>query len=610
MAFRLKKPDPESAVALIGRLLRDSGRKYALGYSIALLFMIMVAGSTAATAWIMQDVVNQVFIDHRADWLIYLAVIIVALSVMRGVGTYGSTVALSRVGNSIVARTQRQMFDQFLLFGVDYYNRTHSSDLITRISFNANAAREVVNTIVTSFGRDLLSVIGLLTVMIIQSPTMTLIALLIGPPAIIGVSRLVKLVREVAKSEIRSVSHVIAAMQETAQGIRIVKAFNLEATMRARMNSAVEAVRRRSNKMAEIRARTGPIMETLGGLAVAGTMLWAGTAAIYNNEKPGAFMSFIAAILLAYEPAKRLANTRVTVESGLVGVRMMYTILDTKPPMETNPDGPDLKIDGGEIAFDKVNFAYLRGKPVLRNFDFRVAPGTVTALVGQSGGGKSTIINLIERFYDVSSGAVRIDGQDIARVKLASLREQTALVSQDVILFRASVRDNIRFGRLDATDAEVEEAAKDAMAHDFIMAAKGGYDAILDEGGPSLSGGQRQRIAIARAMLRDARIILLDEATSSLDSESENHVQIAFDRLTRGRTTVVIAHRLSTVLGADRICVVAAGKIVEEGRHSELLAMNGLYARLYHLQFEKHAAKNAAPPADAQKGGPKKAAVG
>jgi len=477
---------------------------------------------------------------------------------------------------------------------MDFYNRTHSSDLVMRLTALANAAGSVLTLVMTSFGRDLLTVIALVAVMLIQSPLMTAFTLLIGPPAIIGVSSLIKRIRDLSKEEFQSIGMIVSAIQETANNIRVVKAFNLEAVMRERITHSIESVRARRNKVADIKARTGPIMETLGGLAIAGIILWAGYMAIYYNEQPGAFMSFIAAVLLAYEPAKRLANTRLSLETGGVALRGLFDLLDTEPTMNANPDGPDIRIDRSEVVFKKVSFIYQRGPQVLREFDFRAAPGEVTALVGPSGSGKSTIINLIERFYDVDAGTIAVDGQDVATVRLASLREQMALVSQDVVLFRASIRDNIRFGRLDATDAEVEQAARDAMAHDFIMATEDGYDSMMDDGGPQLSGGQRQRIAIARAMLRDPRILLLDEATSSLDSESEHQVQIAFDRLMRGRTTIVIAHRLSTVLHADNICVIVDGELVEQGRHAELLALNKQYARFYRLQFAKRGKKKAA----------------
>ena len=280
---------------------------------------------------------------------------------------------------------------------------------------------------------------------------------------------------------------------------------------------------------------------------------------------------------------------QIGLEAGLVGVRLMYELLDTKPSMSLNEDGPELKVTAGAVAFDTVDFAYRDEAPLFADLNFLAEGGKTTALVGPSGSGKSTMISLIERFYDVGDGHVLIDGQDIAKVKLASLRDRVALVSQDTYLFRDTIRQNIRFGRPDASDAEIERAAKNAMAHDFIMATEKGYDTELGSQTSALSGGQRQRIAIARAMLRDAPIVLLDEATSALDTESEHQVQEAFTRLTRGRTTIVIAHRLSTVLRADKICVLVEGRIVEEGKHADLLALNRHYARLYHLQFARMA---------------------
>ncbi len=591
MAFRLRMPriPPDGSIALIRRLLSETGRSYAGRYAIAFVFMGMVAASAALTAWIMKDVVNQIFVDRNENMLFVLSGAILLISFCRGIGSYGSTVTLSRIGNSIVATTQRRLFDHLLDLGVDFYSHTHSSELITRMSHNAAAARQVLNTIITSFGRDFLSVVGLVAVMIIQSPAMSLIALVIGPIAVWGVTGLVKRIRSLARSEFRSLSMIISSMQETAQGIRIVKALNLEPVMRNRMTEAVESVRKRADKMASISARTGPLMETLGGMAIAGVMLWAGYATIYLGEKPGAFMSFITAILLAYEPAKRLARTHVEIEAGLIGVRLMYELLDTKPTMDLNRGGPRLEVSTGDVRFDKVDFAYRPAAPLFRNFDFLADGSRMTALVGPSGGGKSTLIALILRFYDPAKGRILVDGQDIAKVDITALRDAIAFVSQEIVLFNDTVLENIRFGRPEASDAEVERAAKDAMAHDFIEALPKGYKTPLGEQGAQLSGGQRQRIAIARAMLRDARIILLDEATSSLDSESEHHVQVAFDRLMRGRTTIVIAHRLSTVLGANKICVLVDGKVVEEGRHAELLAAGKQYARLYNLQFRDQA---------------------
>jgi subfamily B ATP-binding cassette protein MsbA len=582
-------PGGPGSIALIRRLFADTGRQYFWRYALAIFFMGLIAATAGASAWLMGDVVNQIFVDRNENMLFILSGAVLLVSFLRGLGTYGSSVTLARIGNSIVANTQRRLYAHLLKLGVDFYSDTHSSELITRLAHNASAVRSVLNTVVSSFGRDLLSCIGLVTVMVIQSPVLSLIVLVTGPIAVIGVAGLVRKIKSIARSEILSNSHVIKSMQETAHGIRIVKALNLEPAMKERMDAAVETVRRRANKMSEIQARTGPIMETLGGAAIAGVMLCAGYATIYLGEKPGSFMSFITAILLAYEPAKRLARTHVSIEAGLIGVRMMYELLDTKPTMDLNPDGPKLAVDKGLVHFDKVDFGYRNEAPLFDKLDFTAEGGRMTALVGPSGGGKSTLIAMILRFYDPSSGMITIDGQDIAKVEISSLRDAIALVSQDIVLFNDTVRENIRFGREDATDAEVEAAAASAMAHDFILTMPKGYDTMLGDHSSPLSGGQRQRIAIARAMLRNAPIILLDEATSALDSESEHYVQVAFDRLMRGRTTIVIAHRLSTVLGADKIVVMINGKVVEEGRHSELLAANRHYAKLYRFQFKDQA---------------------
>jgi len=584
------------SLALIRRLLSENAREFAGRYIVAALIGVVIAGTTALNAWIIKDLINKIFFDRQAAMLWVLSGIVVANGFIRGYSLYTSSVMLGRIGNAVVARLQRRMYDHMLNLGIDFYMRTPSSDLIARMSYNAQAARGVLDTIINTTSRDLLSVIALVGVMFVQSPLMSLVILVIVPITFLGIGRLVRRVRGVSHQQFTSLSLVISDMQDTAHGIRVVKAFNLERSMSQRMASSVEAVRKRADKIIRISARANPLMEVLGGFAIAIIIFWAGYQTIYFGVQPGALMSFIAAIALAYEPAKRLASMQLQIETGLVGVRLMYDLLDTKPSFDTNENGPSVAVSKGEVVFDGVDFAYPGGSPLFRDLNFTAPGGKSTALVGPSGSGKSTMIALIERFYDPDSGAVRVDGQDIAKVKLSSLRDAIALVGQDTYLFRDSIRENIRFGRPNATDAEIEAAARAAMAHDFIMATANGYDTMLGPEGTQLSGGQRQRIAIARAMLRDAPIILLDEATSALDSESEHQVQIAFDRLMQGRTTIVIAHRLSTVLHADNICVLVGGKVVEQGRHEELLALGKHYARLYRLQFEGRRAANGSGP--------------
>ncbi|MEO8668417.1 MAG: ABC transporter ATP-binding protein [Bauldia sp.] len=588
MLLRLlpRPTDPDSAYGLISRLMREFGRRYTGRYLLALLLLGVAAATNGVVAWLVSDVVDKVFIGKNAVLLFGIAGIVFVVSVVRGVVTFGSTMLLTRVGNGIVANAQAKMFDRVLSLGIDFHDRTHSSDLITRMSTNANAARQVLDTIITSAGRDFLTLIALIVVMLIQSPILAVVVIVIGPLALFSINRLVRSVRTVATEEYRSLGRVVASMQEAALGARVIKAFNLEPIMRERMDSSIKAVRNRANRIALQTARAGPLMEILSGSALAAIILFGGYSIIYLGQKPGAFMGMIAAVILAADPARRLGRTRIQIEAGLVGVRMMFELLDQKPSFDANPDGPDLVISTGEVVFDKVDFAYAGGSPLFRGLDFRAAGGRMTALVGPSGSGKSTIIALIERFYDVDGGHIAIDGQKTSKVKLDSLRRALSLVSQDTVLFRDTVRQNIRIGRPDASDAEVEAAARDANAHDFILGMANGYETQLGGENIQLSGGQRQRLAIARAMLRNAPIVLLDEATSSLDTESERQVQIAFNRLMAGRTTIVIAHRLSTVLGAHRICVLVDGRIVEQGRHAELLATGGRYARLYRLQFE------------------------
>ena len=592
MALGLKPPKiaRDGSLDLIGRLLRETGREFSRQYTWAIILSLVIAGTTALNAWLIKDIINKVFFDRNATMLWVLTAIIVTNGFVRGYSLYASSVTLGRIGNAVVARIQARLFDHMLNLGVAFYNRTQVGELITRMSHNAAAARQVLDTVITSAGRDFLSLVGLIIVMFIQSWSMSLIILVVGPITIFAINKLIKRVRRVARDQFISLSQVVSDMQETAAGIRIVKAFNLEGVMRKRMAASIDDVRTRANKIVQISARTSPLMEVLGGFAIAMIVLWAGYQTIYYGVKPGALMSFIAAIALAYEPAKRLARMQINLEAGLVGVRLMYELLDTPVTIQRNDDGPTLKIDKGDVVFDHVDFSYRDDgtAALFHGFDFTAAGGQTTALVGPSGAGKSTVIALIERFFDVDGGRILIDGQNISEVRIASLRNHMALVSQDTVLFHDTIRENIRFGRPDASDADVERAARNAMAHDFIVATEGGYDTRLGDNAMQLSGGQRQRIAIARAMLRDARIILLDEATSALDTESEHQVQTAFEHLRQGRTTIVIAHRLSTVLGADKICVMVDGDIVEQGRHSELMALGKHYAHIYHLQFERH----------------------
>jgi subfamily B ATP-binding cassette protein MsbA len=566
------------------RLLQEKWRDYILRYAVAFSFMAVVAGTTALSAWLMKDVINLIFVDRDAAAVIWLPLVVVAIYTAKGAATYFQEVLLARIGNRIVAETQKRMFDQLLHQDMAFFARNPSSDLITRITQNANAARDALNMIATSLGRDLMTLVSLVAVMVIQQPVMFAICALGAPIGVFVQKNLVKRVQKVTRSEFLTYGQIINTMRETAQGIRIVKAFTLENAMRERMDRAVVAVEQRNNKINAINARTNPMVDTLGGIAVAGVILYAGWRSLSYNETPGEFFSFLTALLMAYEPVRRLGRVQVKMAQACVGVQMMFELMDAKPVLTDKSATADLALPNGEIRFEGVTFGY-GDEPVLKDMNLTCAPGQTTALVGLSGSGKSTIMNLILRFWDPWSGKILLDGQDIADVHLASLRSKIALVSQDVFLFQGTIGENIRAGREGATEAEMVAAAKAAYAHHFIESLPQGYDTPVGELGAQLSGGQRQRVSIARAFLKNAPIILLDEPTSALDSESEQAIQRALATLTERKTTLVIAHRLATVLNADCIYVLDNGQIAESGTHTQLLRNNGLYARLYEIQY-------------------------
>ena len=580
---------PDASWPLIKRLFGENARQYMPRYLLALFFMGIVAITTAASAWMMETIVDDVIVESDSTKVMLIAGAVVLIFTLKGLATYAHRVILARIGNGIVAGIQKRLYRHVLSQDLAFHQRMPAGDLITHMSTNAAAVRAALELVVTSVGRDLLTVIALVAVMFIKDPLISMITLVVAPTAIVAIGYLVRRVKSVAKAQFGYLASIVLGMQETAIGIRVIKAFNLEDTMQSRMYRSIENVESRANRMAVLNARTSPIMETLGGFAIAAVILYAGWSVREQGKTPGEIVAFLTAMLLAYDPAKRLAKVSVQLRQKLVGAGLLYDVLDTEPVLREREDATALAIKDGGVRLENVSFAY-SGIPALNDVTLEAAPKSVTALVGPSGAGKSTIVSIIERFTDPQSGRVVIGGTDIRDVTLHSLREHMAFVSQDTFLFDGSVRENIAFGRETATDAQIEEAARNANAEEFILAMRGGYDAPVGTDGENLSGGQRQRLAIARAMLRDAPILLLDEATSALDAQSESKVQQALERLMKGRTTIVIAHRLSTIRQADMIHVMDAGRVVQSGSHEELIAAGGLYASLHALQFRDSAA--------------------
>jgi ATP-binding cassette subfamily B protein len=580
--------DPYGVARTIRRLVIEQAAVYWRRVLLAFGLMAVSAAATASSAYLLGQVINQAYVDRNMRGIMIMSVFSLAVFTLKGAATYGHSVILSQIRNAILANNQRRLFDKLMNESVGFYSQRHSSEFLARLTAGANSVTEVLTMVINAIGRDLLPLIGLVTVMVTQDPFMALFGLLIAPPAVLMVRKLMRRVKGLAYNQFNCTAEILETIQESLQGIRTVKAFTLEQTMRDRINANIAAVEANANKMARISNRASPLMETLGGFAVAASLMYGGYRVVATGATPGQFFSFLTAFLLAYEPAKRLARLNIELNSALVGARMLLEIVDSPASEPDDSDEPPLQLSDARVEFLDVSFAYRPNEAVLNCMSFVAEPGKVTALVGPSGGGKSTVLSLLLRLYEVNSGDITIDRQSIAAVSRHSLRQQIAYVGQDVHLFRDTIRNNIAFGLVGASEDAIVAAAKAACAHDFIIGFPLGYDTPVGEHGAQLSGGQRQRVAVARALVRNAPIILLDEATAALDSESEKLVQEAIERLCRNRTTIVIAHRLHTIMHADAILVVEAGAIVERGRHAELLRQGGRYSSFFNLQH-RHA---------------------
>jgi len=590
MAFQDLPPaspseSPLPTGVLYRRLLREAVAPYAGRFIMAGFCMVAVALSTAALAWLMDPVVNRVFVERRSDLLWPVGLAVFATFAVKGIGAYGQSVIMTRVGQSVLTDLQNRLFRHLLTLDLGFFAAHRTGTLISRLTTDIAAMRMAVSTALTGLGREALSIIFLVAVMFYQDWLLASIAFVAFPATVIPVAALGRRLRRVTANTQAQTGAFMTLVEQSLAGIRLVKGYRMESYEAERAERLTTSIRDLVIKAERVKALASPLMETLGGVAVTIVIVYGGWRVIEGTTTPGAFFSFITALLTAYRPLKALANANASINEGLAGAQRLFAVLDTPPALTEKPDAVPLQVKRGEVRFDNVAFSYGDTLETLKGVTFTAAAGRTTVLVGPSGAGKTTLLNLIPRFYDVTAGAITIDGTNIADVTLPTLRDAIALVSQDVVLFDDTIRANIRYGRPDAKDTEIEEAARSAGAHEFITELSDGYETPVGERGQVLSGGQRQRIAIARALLKDAPILLLDEATSALDTETERQVQAALDRLKQGRTTLVIAHRLSTVAAADQICVIEQGRVVEVGNHGALLAEAGLYARLHALQF-------------------------
>ncbi|MFZ5766884.1 MAG: ABC transporter ATP-binding protein [Thermodesulfobacteriota bacterium] len=549
--------------------------------------MLLVSATTSAMGYLLKPVIDKIFVNRDTTGLMLFPLLVIVIAVVRGVATYGQEYYLNYVAQDIIRRLRNDLYDHIQGLSLAFFQSEHTGALMSRITNDVNVIKTMVSTTITSALRDTSTIIGLAMVILYMNWRLAIIAFLILPIAYFPVFELGRRVRRISTVCHEAMADLSAFLHETLAGNKIVKAFGMEEHEKIRFYAKTDNLFTMEIRHVVIRTLSSPIMELLGGLAVAFVIWYGGWQVIKGISTPGKFISFLTCTLLLYDPVKKLSRLNNAVQQGLAAVDRIYDIIET-PPAITDPEQPrKIVIQPHSLTFENVSFHYegIPDKPVLRDIDLFIPSGQVLALVGMSGGGKSTLANLIPRFYDVSKGRILIDGVDIRELRVSDLRRQIAVVTQEPILFNETVRDNIAYGNRLASEAELVAAAQAAYAHDFIMGFPHGYDTVIGEAGGRLSGGEKQRLCIARALLKDAPILILDEATSSLDSEAEALVQKALANLMRGRTTVVIAHRLATITAADQIAVLADGVIVEKGTHEQLLALEGEYSKLYRMQF-------------------------
>ncbi|MDO9429916.1 MAG: ATP-binding cassette domain-containing protein [Phenylobacterium sp.] len=574
-----------STRAVIGRIARVYMAPRWKGWTVAMIAAVCVAYLSASLIQILEPAINDLLVNHKPGTLLAVPLTIAALALARGLAQVIQATQVNRIGNEVVGQVQVQLFGKLVRADMARLRATHSGSFVSSVLYDAGLIREAATSGVINYTQHLLTVIGAIVVMVGNDAMLSLVLVIAAPLSTWVMRRFSKRTVKATKGAMAETSALSTAIMESLDGVRVVKIENREAYEEDRVAEVVKRRQKHLVKGANARARAAPATETLMTLITAGVIAYAGWRSQSGGMNVGAFVSFIAALGLASQSLRQLANLQTVMAEGFSAARRLFADLDVEPEIREHPGAKELPLGAATIRFEDVGFSYgADGPPALQGVTFEVRRGETVALVGPSGGGKSTILNLIPRFYDATAGAVTIDGIDVRDVTLASLRHQIALVTQEPFLFDDTIRANIAYGRPDASEAEIIEAAKAAAAHDFIEALPDGYATLVGEAGARLSGGQRQRIAIARAFLKDAPILLLDEATSALDTESEAQVQVALSRLMAGRTTILIAHRLSTVRGADRIYVIEKGKVVETGDHESLVQDAGLYARLAKSQ--------------------------
>lgn len=576
----------QSSLLMIKRIIQFA-RPYLHKMILGLFCMLVVAATTAACAELMKPIINDIFIGKRVDLLWPITGAVFLIFFLKGIFTYGESVLMSYVGNRIIADFQRTLFNQLISSDLRFFQTVPTGDLVSRFMNDVSKLNSAVTGTFSNIGKDALTLLFFLIVMFREDWQLAGVVFVILPLAILPVVRIGRRMRKASTRIQEQTADLTILLTQAFQGIRLVQSYCMEQYEESRLSQAIQSVFKRTIKGVKVKSATHPIMEFLGGIAIACVIVYGGSHVIAGTQTPGAFFAFITALIMSYEPLKRLANLNANLQEQLAAASRVFELLDYKNHIEDLPEARDIKVTKGHIHFHNVSFEYRPDEPILKEITLDIPSGQTVALVGPSGGGKSTLMNLIPRFFEAVEGEIQIDDHALPTFKLQSLRQQIALVSQEVILFDDTIYSNILYGKPDATEDEVVSAAKAAGAHDFIMALPQGYSTYVGEQGLRLSGGQRQRLSIARAMLKNAPILLMDEPTSALDSESERIIQTALQTLMHNKTTLIIAHRLATVRNADIIYVIEEGRVTAQGKHDVLLQTSPKYAQLCKIQFEQ-----------------------
>lgn len=571
------------SVHVYRRLLRYLS-PYRWRLAIAGVCMLGVAAFTGSLAYLVKPALDEIFFARNLHMLVVIPLLVAGAYVFKGFCDFGQYYLMAYIGQSIIRDLRSEMFSKLEEMSVGFFVRHSTGELVSRMNNDVAMVQGALTSAVTGIIRDAVTVLVLICIVFYRDFTLALIAMVVFPIAIYPLLQFGRRLKRYSRRMLVSLEDITARLNETITGIRIVKGFAMEEYERTRFDEVNTQLFNAFMKRFRVRAFSSPVMETLGGLGVCAILSYGGYQVINGTSTQGTFFSFMAALIMLYEPIKRINEVNITIQEGVAAGERIFSLIDAQPDVTDPVDAIELTRVLDAIRFDHVGFAY-EGVPVLRDVTLDVRVGEAIAVVGESGAGKSTLLDLVPRFYDVTAGSITIDGIDLRDLTQRSLRDKVGIVTQQTILFDDTVRNNIAYGRPEMSLEKVMHAARAAHAHEFVSALPQGYDTVIGENGIKLSGGERQRIAIARALLKDPPILILDEATSNLDADSEAAVQDALEVLMKGRTTLVVAHRLSTIKNVDRIYVLAHGRVAEQGSHDELLAMGGEFARLYRMQF-------------------------